>query len=247
MNSKQKALAITSSFEGAGWGGVSDAGDQMGWSAFALQWNFGQSTLQPLIKRMQAAGPATFKRCLTQPVAQLGGNATDLSGDLLHVCDLPVAEAIAWCNARTAGGRPLEHWRKGFAALGAEPGYQAIQVDAAGRYFGTAQEIMAELGFATERALAFCFDLAVQDGSIDGAIASAYRAAVASDEAALKRALTEPEKLVKLAHALVTEVRPQFRFDVLSRKLAIATGIGTVHRRGYDLHRDYQLGDGPVV
>jgi hypothetical protein len=34
---------------------------------------------------------------------------------------------------------------------------------------------------------------------------------------------------------------PQWRADVLSRKLAIATGVGTVHSKFYDLEKQFGI------
>lgn len=239
MNTRTKCLAITSAFEGAGPGTVSDARDGQGWSVGSIQWNFGRGTVQGLLQSMHAAGPATFSRCCTQRVAQQGGDLVDLSGALLAACALPAAEGVAWCKAREdAQGRPLEHWRAAFAALGAEPGFQAIEAAHTGSYMASAEGYMAQFGFTTERALSLLFDICVQEGSITPPSLARFRATESG---------SERDRLVELARAVGPQAG-QWAADVESRKLCIAYGTGTVHDRAYNLaSAPYFLTDGPVT
>lgn len=239
-----KALAITGSFEGGGWGGVDNAGDAAGWSAFTLQWNPLSGTLQPLLRDMQANGPQTFVDCLTQPVESEGGRKINLAPELLAACSMSNADMVTWCNQhQDANGQPLPHWRAAFAALGSVQGFRNVQMKHAQFYLDGAREDMAAFGFVSERAFCLLFDNRVQCGSVTPGSRSRYAAAVA-----LIPNPTEREKLVALAHAVsLQDDRAWVQADILSRRLCIATGSGLVHGKAYDLGALFGLGDGPVV
>lgn len=227
-NSEIKCLAVTSAFEGAGWGGVDDAGDRMGWSAFALQWNAGQGTLQPLLRDMYAAGRQTFAKCCTQPVDQYGGKLTDLSCALLTMANMGNDQAVAWCNARRGtGGQPLAHWRAAFKALGAEPGFRAIQLQHARPYMNRARAYMVSFEFRSERALALMFDHCVQCGSLSDGTFTRYNANITAG-------MTERQKLAVLAEAMGPQ-GGEYAGDVWSRRRTIAHGTGEVHEGQFNL------------
>ncbi len=235
---EEKCWAITASFEGCGYTGLTGNFDGQGWSWGLLSWALGQGTLQPLILACHEAGPETFRRCCTVDVPNLG--ETDLSEQLLATCRKPVAEAVASAAERCdAGKRPLEHWRRVFENLGSEPGFQAVQRAHGRSYMDHARAIFAELGFKTERGLALCFDIAVQDGGVKAEARAAFEREAPSGP--------EEQRLVALAEAVASCAVPAFQDDVRSRKLCVATGRGHVHGRDYDLERDFGLTFGPVV
>lgn len=239
MDSKQRAMAITGTFEGAGWGGVSNAGDGMGWSFGVIQWNFGQSTLQPLILDMQANGPQTFVTACTQPVAAYGGKPINLAPELLAAVRLPGRGGVQWCEQhQDANGQPLPHWRAVFEALGNVQGFRTVQLKHAKPYMDRAEVYMSQFGFATDRALCLLFDVCVQMGSISDESRARYAIESAS-------ATSEQQKLVALARAVGPQAG-QWSSDVESRKLAIATGKGIVHGRVFD-GAAFGLNDGPVT
>lgn len=241
LTSLEKALGISSAFEGEGWGGVSNAGDGQGWSAFTISWCFGQGTLQGVLEAMHNAGPETFSRCCTQHVAAFQGRQIDLSPDLLKACSLSPTEGVVWCSARQdENGAPLLHWRAAFFALGQVDGFRKIQMEKAQYYVHNAQNMMTEFGFISERAFALMLDIAIQDGSIN------YDTHVRYHQATDGQKLNEKQKLLALAIAIAPEAG-KWQGDVLSRKKTIATGSGYVHGKYFDLARDFGLGDGPVV
>jgi hypothetical protein len=118
-------------------------------------------------------------------------------------------------------------WVQAFARLGALRVTQQVQVDAARqKYFEPARVSARRLGLATERGVALCFDTHVQSGGV--------RQAVFEAAAAFPPASTEADRLPLLARAIAQAVsRPQYRADVLSRRMCIATGAGTVHGAAY--------------
>lgn len=103
-----------------------------------------------------------------------------------------------------------------------------------------ARAIFAEFGFKTERGLALCFDIAVQDGGVKAAARAAFEHEAAPTA-------PEGQRLVALAEAVAGCAVQELRVDVCNRKLCIATGRGHVHGRDYDLEQEFGLTLGPVV
>lgn len=243
MSSVDRAFTITGRFEGHGYGALSGDFDGQGISYGFIQWNLGQGTLQPLLRAMYAEGPQTFRRCFTQFVADYG-KALDLTDQILAVCAMPRAEAVAWARARQtkSGGRPrlLPHWAAAFRELAEIEGFQAVQRRFAEKpYMARAKDYMKAYGFRSDRALCLLFDITVQMGSITAPSRGRYLIATAG------RGLSEQAKLVALAKAVAPQGGP-WAHDVLARKSAIATGRGTVHGAAFDGSR-YGLHDGPAT
>ncbi len=100
-----------------------------------------------------------------------------------------------------------------------------------------------KLGFETERALALCFDVAVQNGGVRTRVEKASGVLESHIDAYWKRLptgeLKEWQRLKALAQGVADCSIARWRADVLSRKLTIAVGRGTVHGRYYDLEGDF--------
>ena len=240
MTTEEKCFALTGSFEGCGYGGLTGNFDGQGWSAGILSWATGQGTLQPLVRAYHDAGAATFQRCCTVPVE--GRGTVDLSGDLLTWVGIPVDQAVLWAASRcepTGEKRPLPHWIAVFKNFGDEPGYQAIQRQHGAFYVGVAQRICQTFGFHSERGFALAFDIAVQDGSVKAEARSAFDANDPGRDA------SEERRLEVLAHAVANA--SEYPDDVRARKLTIATGAGIVHGQTYDLAHWPGLTLGPIV
>ncbi len=237
MDAVEKAIALTSAFEGSGgYANLTGSFDGMGISFGFLQWNLGRGTLQPLIKKMAALHPEDFKRACTVFI-DCYNESRDVSGDLLKVCALKPAEAVKWAEARQDSGHRIseayDHWRVVFKNLGNNPNLRKVQVEAARPYLKRAYDYFKKYGFKSERAFCLLFDICVQCGSITPMSAARYRLAV-------NKNTTEDLKLA----ALATAVAPQggkWAKDVLSRKLAIAKGAGVVHGKPYHLERDFKV------
>ncbi len=242
MTTIEKCFLLTGAFEGGGYDTLSGNFDGMGISFGFLQWNLGQGTLQSLLLSMYEAGPKTFQRCCTQPVAQFGGATKDLTQDLLAVCRMPKAEGVAWAAARCSGrySALLPHWRAVFKALAAEPGFQRIQRNHANPYVNTAKGCMIQYGFESERALALFFDVSVQQGSVDGDSRQAYLATLTEDQ-------SEETRLYNMAKCVGQQANPEWIQDVTQRKMTIALGRGTVHGTAYNLEQDFGITMGAVV
>lgn len=238
MTSEEKCFAVTGAFEGGGYANLTGNFDGMGISFGFLQWNLGKGTLQPLIKAMYQLDPALFTRCCTVRVDSppYNGKIVNLGPDLLDVCELSSTGAVRWATQRqTSKFQLLPHWRLVFGSLGHEPKFQAVQRQKAGAYMTKARQIMKDFGFKSERALVFCFDVAVQMGSVKPPSRGRYLHMMAANS-------SEKAKLSTLARALGPQAG-KWEQDVLSRKLCIALGTGRVHGRDYDLLRLYGVSD----
>ena len=92
-------------------------------------------------------------------------------------------------------------------------------------------------GLRSELGIALCFDIHVQNGSINSAVRSLIH-----DELADNPAPDEPTLRGIIANAVADGANAAFRDDVRARKMAIATGRGVVHGAAFDLG-NWGLGD----
>ncbi len=133
-----------------------------------------------------------------------------------------------WADSISVGARKhnLEpEWRDAFNRLGGTPEAQTIQVDRARtKYWSRAERDSQSLGLSSKLGLALCFDVAVQNGGVSADEADLY-----SERLARLGAVDPAQKRRVLAETIADTSNPRWREDVLSRKLTLASGIGTVH------------------
>jgi len=102
---------------------------------------------------------------------------------------------------------------------------QAAQLERARHaYFAPALRTASACRLSSERGLALCFDIHVQNGGINGGINNVARAAILQHPAA-----DEQARRIAIAHAVADAAKAEFREDVRARKLTLANGTGTVH------------------
>src|SRR6185369_14217083 len=89
-------------------------------------------------------------------------------------------------------------------------------------YFGPARTTAQRLGLTTELGIALCFDIHVQNGGLK----SEAREIV---DSARTTQTTEAQLRAIVANAVADVSASRWRSDVRERKLAIATGHGSVH------------------
>jgi len=157
-----KSLALTGSFEtGRGipecFTGLGGDFDGQGMSFGVLQWNFGQGTLQPLLRNMLEKHPRIVKNIFQ----------TNYS-ILKEALDSDKEELMAFARSIQ---HPVQHyvyepWRGMFKALGRTEEFQKIEVRHAGNLFRSAMKLCLEYGLWSERASTLMFDINVQNGSI---------------------------------------------------------------------------------
>ncbi|HOP39938.1 MAG TPA: peptidoglycan-binding domain-containing protein [Geobacteraceae bacterium] len=233
-----RCLALTGSFEtGAGipdcFAGVSGDFDGQGISFGVLQWNFGQGSLQPLLKRMIAEHPEQARLIFHDRFdllhARLNGGKADL---------MIFARSIQ----HPARHFLIEPWRGMFRALGRTEEFQRIELDAANALYRAALRLCHEYGLWSERAAALMFDIKVQNGSINSTVKNRIFTNLQRLSPDLGEQEAEVERMRIIANQRADAAKARWREDVRSRKLCIANGCGTVHGIPYDLEEQFGIG-----
>ena len=232
-----KCLALTGSFETGKaipecFAGLSGDFDGQGISFGALQWNFGQDSLQPLLKEMIKGHPGTIKRIFGTKYKVLNEVLSSDKDDLM---------SFALSIQHPVKNFLYEPWRGMFKSLGRAKEYQNIQVKYASGLFKAAQKLCKEYKLWSERAVALMFDIKVQNGSISRRV----RSQILSDFKDLRKNLSK-NSLEIARMRIVANRRAEASYtrwieDVRSRKLCIANGKGTVHGVDYDIGEQYGL------
>lgn len=228
-----KALEITGSYEGNGWGAVSGDGDRQGLSCGILQWNFGQGTLQSqiLLPYIEAYGS----------IDKLGifPGAVDL------VAQMSPVDALAYVRKnwlKGPGGLPQPSWALAWAKFLTTPQCMDIQKKGASNIGDVAMELCKEWGTVSPRAFCFFFDIVTQDGGMKG-----IKKPVANLNTCKKYILLGEAHNQKLwdTVAIDTEMNILFQAgylranvsnyfaDTFARKGTIALGLGYVHGTVY--------------
>ena len=230
-----RCLALSGSFETttpppACFSGLSGNFDGMGISFGAMQWNLGQGTLQPLFKDMLQQHPAVCEDIFHENLP------------VVHsMLAAPVAEQLELASSiqTPQRWRVNEPWKGMLQALGRTPEFQGIQVQYATKFYDKAQSMCADYGLRSERAVALMFDIVVQNGSIGDIVKAQIRA----DFALLTPGEgLEVARMKSIARRRAAACRTQYINDVLTRKLTIAEGCGTVHGLDYDLEEQFGIG-----
>jgi peptidoglycan hydrolase-like protein with peptidoglycan-binding domain len=150
------------------------------------------------------------------------------AAELIRTMRANATQQRAWANDITVGHGIAEPWHSAFDRLGRFDEVQAIQnLRAQENYFLPAMRTAALLGISSEAGIALCFDIHVQNGGIKPAIMQSLTP--------LRPGEPEPPLLERIARAVAQSAKPEWRADVLSRKLTIATGSGKVHGKQYAL------------
>jgi len=229
----ERALQVTASFEGHGFtlaqGNFDGAGITWGVIGFTLK----SGQLPKIVLEVHASHPHL--------VEQAFGAKTN---ELLTVMSSSFAKQLAFANRLSLGSsmtRLAEPWRGAFRRFGDFPEVQAVQLEHVQGYLNPARSDARALGLKSELGLALCFDIHVQMGSISTTAMRQIKASQAAHGIGDERELR-----VIIAHAVADSASARFRSDVLSRKLALATGVGVVHGATYVL-RNWGLGELPVA
>jgi len=228
----ERALQVTASFEGHGFtlaqGNFDGAGITWGVIGFTLK----SGQLPKIVLEVDSAHPELVEEAF-------GAKANEL----LTIMRSSFAKQLAFANRLSLGSsraRLAEPWRTAFRRFGEFPQVQAVQLVHVQGYLNPAKRDARTLGLKSELGLALCFDIHVQNGSISTTAMRRIKAAQASHGIRDERELR-----VVVAHAVADSASSRFRGDVLSRKLALATGVGVVHGATYVL-RNWGLGELPV-
>src|SRR5260221_2411211 len=216
---RDRALEVTAAHEGHGFtlakGNYDGAGLTWGIIGFTIK----SGEVSKLLLELERRAPAV--------VEQAFGTEKD---ELLDIMASSRAKQIAWADALSLGAKKVrlsEPWRSAFGTLGETDEAQALQLEVVSRdYFEPARRTAKELGLNTELAMALAFDIHVQNGGIG----KGARETIASEQA--KHPISAGEEQVVrviVANAVADSAKPEYREDVRTRKLTLATGSGRVH------------------
>ena len=215
-----RCLQLTAAFEGHGYelvaGNFDGAWITWGIIGFTLK----HGDLGPMLKKIRADHPVAFRDAFGA-----------LEGELMQVLDASDTRKRDWANSISIGQsrrRVREDWSSAFRRLGAQPEVQAVQRQFARGYWDIALRDAERFGLRSEMGLALAFDVAVQNGGAD----PGDRARIAQKLQA-NPPQTEQDLRIIVANGIAEGSKPQWIQDVRRRKMAIATGSGTVHGARY--------------
>ena len=213
---KQRCLQLTADFEGTGFtkavGNFDGAGITWGIIGFTLS----NGELGAVLNEIRSSHPAVF-------TAAFG----DLEPKIVAVLNSSHADQISFANSISLGSskmRILEVWAKAFGKLGNNPAVQETQLQRTQKFFDIAELDVQRFNVQNELGLAFCFDIAVQNGGIDATEGTRIKNKINQNHPA-----TQQDLRIIIANVVAENSRPQFIEDVRKRKLTIATAEGTVH------------------
>jgi len=230
---RERALAVTAAFEGHGFGLVAGNYDGAGITWGIIGFTLASGNVAALVLEAEKQAPGCLERAFAAKAREL-----------VRVLAAPRATQLAWADAISAGARKTsvrEPWRSGFRRLGELPEVQALQLDRVdAAYFQPARRTAHDLGLRTELGLALCFDVHVQNGGVAAKTRDRIRGELAAQPIHKERELR-----TIVANAVADASRAEYREDVRSRKLTLATGAGKVHGATYVL-RNWGLDSSPL-
>jgi hypothetical protein len=204
--------------------------DGQGISYSALQWNFGQGTLQPLLIEMNENHSDVMIRIFGEMHAELSS-----------VLNLPRPNQMTWARSIQTPCHTLESaWSQSFRALGETAEFQTIAACHASSLFNGGLALCRMLGLKSQRAAALMFDIKVQNGGI---VPNALTL-IEKDFAAIGSGNSDALEIARMrsvANRVADATAVQWREDVRNRKLVAAAGFGVVHGEHYDLTTQFGL------
>jgi hypothetical protein len=240
---EMKALRITTTFETGRpltFARVAGDFDGMGLSFGLLQWNIGSGTLQPMLLDFDRDHPDHFDDVF-------GPHADTVR----HMLRQPKEHQLRFAKSLNNERKQIvEPWATYLQRLGDDPAFQRIQLRQARGRMRLAADYARQLGLRSERALALMFDNVTQNG--DAWLHRRNRGPLiaqrhAAQERQQGRPLSERELLAVIAGVVADTVDPQWRNDVLGRRMMIVNGQGARGGRVWDLGREFGLSDQPFA
>ena len=226
----ERSLELTAAFEGHNYTlavGNFD-GAWLTWGIVGFTMKFGK--VQAIIAKTNQVHPELIK--------QACGDAADT---LIQIMGSTPEEQKNWADSISINGRLAAPWRQQFQTLGNFPEVRAIQRQIAhDDYYVPCLATARAFGLQSELGVALCFDIHVQNGSINSVARS-----LVQKELSVSPNTNEAELRQTIANAVAEAGIAAFREDVRSRKMAFATGQGSVHGASYDLS-DWGLGEFPA-
>jgi peptidoglycan hydrolase-like protein with peptidoglycan-binding domain len=226
----ERSLELTAAFEGHSYTlAVGDFdGAWLTWGIVGFTMKFGK--VQAIIAKTNQVHPELIQQAFG-----------DAASTLMQAMGSTPDQQKNWADSISINGRLAAPWRQQFQALGEFPEVRAIQRQTAhDDYYVPCLTTARTFGLQSELGVALCFDIHVQNGSIN----STARSLIQKE---LSDTLSTPEADLRqiIANAVADACNPAFREDVRSRKMVIATGQGSVHGAPYDLS-NWGLGESPA-
>lgn len=237
-----RCLALTGTFETSTpvpgcFSCVTGDFDGQGISFGALQLNFGQGSLQPLLQEMlerhrEVMEFAFHSNLPTLERALAGGKAACMrfAREIQH----PVKKRVE------------EPWQGMFKTLGRTEECQDLQTAKAEALHQDARKLARKFELTSQRAVALMFDIKVQNGSISNAVTARIRNDYRALPGNLSDEAREVERMRIVANRRAEAARQRFVEDVRKRKLCIANGRGTVHGINFDLEKQFGISLAPA-
>lgn len=217
---KQRCLQVTGDFEGTGFSKIVGNFDGAGLTWGIIGFTLFNGQLQKVLNQIRADHPDVF--------ATAFGNLADTMSKLLKSS---LQKQMAFADSISLGSSKMkveEKWSQAFAALGSHAAVQEIQLQHTEKFFDIAQRDMDRFGLENELGFALCFDIAVQNGGIDGTETDRIR-----QKTEHNLPTTQQDLRIIVANVIAENSRPRFVEDVRKRKMTFATGVGTVHGAQY--------------
>lgn len=226
----KKLIRLTAAFEGGGLAGDFD-GQVISWGA--LQWNLGQNTLQPVLRRIYQLDLVGTQLAMGTAYCAALKNDNDL---------------YRFARAEILGGgkEPAKPWVEKFSKLSRLEAAAQAMAEASQPYLNGAMSLANACRIDTERGLALCLDIATQNGAPRSSHIFEYKDDLEQfrkkyHEKRRWYEIAEWQRLKVLAVAVADLANPRWRQDVLDRKLTVALGKGVVHGRKYNLEKDFDI------
>jgi hypothetical protein len=217
---QEMALKISTCFEGGksmNYQALADDFDGQGTSFGLIQWNFGQHTLGPLLKKMMISDESSFGDCF-----RADGNYDILKTALTND---DKETLLLWARHLIKNNRKA--WANGFKKLGSNDTFNKIQrEEAASQYHVLVKAVIKTLRMINPilfssiefRSYAAMFDLCVQQHGLSKAILQIKTKLIVvkpwSQNDAMKIVVTERGR----------SARKEYQSDCISRRMGILTG-----------------------
>lgn len=229
-NYLNRALEITGSFEGVGFGQVTGDHDDQGMSCGVLQWCYGQGSLQA--------------KLLKPYILKHGQNKLNsyFNINVAQTAYMNAKEACSFARKHMLIGKNVKpEFKQAWINLLLSPEMKELQVLGCGDVAKRAWNLCKEWDLKSMKAFCFFFDVLTQNGSIKvekpvstefdrkRAMADAPASCIKTWKEQLAKADLEGQILFIAAHKRSLLARKEYFNDVFSRKGTIALGKGYVH------------------
>jgi len=222
---KKNLLENTGFFEGnKNYSTVTGNGDGQGMSFGIIQFNFGQKTLQPLLKDYINNYEKRFEKIFDDKASEFKKVIYDYSN----------YEQIKWAKSITSSNGKLEsEWSKLFEKLGKDEYNQKLQIKHASSYIKRALSLAKTFDIKTTQGLAFLFDQAVHEWSFKSSISTIKNDVNDYARRYFRRYKENMPEFERLG-VILDYVRSN---DGKNRRFAIRSGRGYVHGKTYDIDK----------